>query len=128
MENVGGCPADELLHFLADVMPDRAWSLWKLEAADLGGICRFRVLFLGPCKDRLRVGYAHWVPYLQKMATPRQDFLASKHLLTGLSPEVLAEQHRLRGCSRHSRGKTARDAEAGLLRQGGFYFVVLSSR
>ena len=74
MENVGGCPAEEVLSSLRAVMPDRFWSAFRFDAADFGGVLRFCVFFLGPQRCRLVCHHASIVRALAsepRCAPPR---------------------------------------------------------
>ncbi len=96
MENVGGCPSEPLLAFLCQTMPEREWGLFKLEAADFGGIPRFRVLYVGVRRHRLRLPFSQWIPYLEECVVPRHEFPCAAHILADTAPEVMAEQAHLR--------------------------------
>ena len=94
IENVGGCPAEQLVSYLMSQLGDMYTIMaWKLEALDLGeDSWRFRLYIVGVFSICMLRPPAQWHAWMDAIKVPRHSADCTRHFLARSSPEVLEEQ------------------------------------
>ncbi len=89
IENVGGCPAQDLGTYIQELLPQYQIMCWRLDACDfLGASSRFRMHLTGVLRSHCQAPESARRQGLMRCQRPPHDVQVCKCLLGPSSPEV----------------------------------------